>query len=208
MTTEGTERIEDAASAPAEMTVMIVEDETLVAAGLRAMLEQLGYRQVHVFSAAEPALEQLAQLAPDLMMVDIRLGSGMDGLAAAREVMEQRPCPVIVTTAYTEERYIEEAMQAHVFGYLVKPVSVRQLATTIKLAQQRFAEFARLRRENETLRETLETRKLVERAKGVLMEKRKQSEQEAYALMRSQSQQQSLPMREIARRIIEAAEFL
>lgn len=195
---------------PAEITrsIFVVEDESLVAMGLRTMLGQLGHSNVHLFARAEDALARLEALKPDLMLMDIKLGQGMDGLAAAREVMERRPCPVIITTAYTEETYLQEAMQSHVFGYLVKPVSSRQLASAIVLAQARFREFQRLQAENVNLREALETRKLVERAKGILMAKRQLTESQAYEMMRTQSQQKSCAMREIAQSIINAAEFL
>lgn len=189
-------------------SIFVVEDESLVAMGLKTMLIQAGHSDVHVFSRAEDALARLHVLKPDLVLMDIKLGDGMDGLAAAREVMERRPCPVIITTAYTEETYLQEAMQSHVFGYLVKPVSSRQLVSAIALARGRFREFERLRTENVNLREALETRKLVERAKGILMTKRQLSESQAYEMMRTQSQQKSCAMRDIAQSIINAAEFL
>ena len=188
--------------------VFVVEDESLVAMGTKAMLEQLGLSEIRVFPNAESALDALEQEAPDVVFMDIRLGEGMDGLAAAREVMERRPCPVIITTAYTEESYLKEAMQSHVFGYLVKPVTTRQLQSVIVLARGRFEEFQRLRTENDSLREALETRKLVERAKGILMRCKKLTETQAYELMRTQSQQRSRPMRDIASSVIAAEEFL
>lgn len=191
-----------------DQTLFVVEDESLVAMGLRSMLQGLGYETVHVFPTAEGALEQLATLEPALIFMDIRLGDGLDGLAAAREVMERHPCPVVITSAYTEETYLREAMQSHVFGYLVKPIITAQLATTMALAHDRFAEFQKLHAENTDLRDALETRKLVERAKGALMSHKNLSEAEAYKLMRTQSQQRSLPMRDIAQSIIDAAAFL
>lgn len=188
--------------------IFVVEDESLVAVGLRNMLGRLGHAEVHVFPSAEDALARLEELRPGLILMDIRLGRGMDGLAAAREVMERRPCPVIITTAYTEEKYLEEAMQSHVFGYLVKPITSRQLVGAMALARARFEQFQAMQTENASLREALETRKLVERAKGILMEKKRLSELEAYELMRTQSQQQRQPMRAIATSIIQASEFL
>jgi len=186
----------------------VVEDESLVAMGLQAMLVQLGHQPVHMFTCAEDALARLEELRPDIVLMDIKLGEGMDGLAGAREVMEHRPCPVIITTAYTEERFLKEAMQSHVFGYLVKPITARQLAGAIALAQSRFEQFERLQAENASLRDALETRKLVERAKGLLMDKKGLTELQAYELMRTQSQQHSRPMRDVARQVIEASEFL
>jgi len=188
--------------------VFVVDDESLVATGLPAMLAQIGRTSTHVFANAEDALARLDELRPEIILMDIRLGDGMDGLAAAREVMERRPCPVIITTAYTEERFLDEAMQSHVFGYLVKPITARQLTSAIALAQGRFEQFQRLRAENASLREALETRKLVERAKGLLMDKKGFSEAQAYDLMRTQSQEHSRPMRDVARQVIEASEFL
>jgi len=188
--------------------VFVVDDESVVALGLQAMLAQIGRDRVHVFANAEDALARLDELRPDVILMDIRLGDGMDGLAAAREVMERRPCPVIITTAYAEERFLDEAMQSHVFGYLVKPITSRQLASAIAVARSRFEQFQRLQTENVSLRDALETRKLVERAKGLLMDKKGLTELAAYELMRTQSQQQSRPMRDVARQVIEASEFL
>ena len=152
--------------------VFVVEDETVVAMGLEQMLARLGLSNVHLFASAEEALDRLDELRPDLILMDIRLGAGIDGLAAAREVMERRPCPVVITSAYTEGKYIEEAMHSHVFGYLVKPVTTQQLASTLSLAVARFRQFEALRQENAGLRDALETRKLVERAKGILMSRK------------------------------------
>ena len=191
-----------------EQRVFVVEDESLVAMGLARMLQRLGYVQIHVFPSAEQALTRLKELQPDFVLMDIKLGEGMDGLAAAREIMESRPCPVIITTAYAEEKYLREAMHSHVFGYLVKPFTSQQLAGAVALAKGRFEEFVRLQAENQDLRETLETRKLVERAKGILMERRDLTEQQAYQLMRTQSQEQRRAMREIAKAVIDAAQFL
>lgn len=188
--------------------IFVVDDESLVAMGMVNMLERNFDEPVHAFSSAEAMFDQLDELKPGLILMDIRLGPGMDGLAAAREVMERHPCPVIITTAYAEEEYLRQAQQSHVFGYLVKPVTAKQLASAIRLARGRFAEFRRLQEENEDLRQALETRKLVERAKGLLMERKDLTEPQAYELIRSQSQEQSRSMAEIAQRIIDAAQFL
>ena len=188
--------------------VFVVDDESLVAAGLASMVSRLTGGQVHTFADAEGALSRLEELKPELVLMDIRLGPGMDGLAAAREVMERRPCPVIITTAYADEEYLQEAMRAHVFGYLVKPITPQQLAGGIAVARSRFGEFLALRAENRSLREALEARKLVERAKGILMDKKHIGESQAYELMRRESQEQRRSMGELARRIIEAADFL
>ena len=121
--------------------VFIVEDDALVAMGVRAMVEGMGHGPLHVFSNAEEALASLELLRPGLVLMDIMLGRGMDGLSAAREIMNRRPCPVIITTAFTDGTYIDDAMKAQVFGFLVKPITKRQLATAIALAQDRFERF-------------------------------------------------------------------
>lgn len=191
-----------------DVAAFIVDDESLVAMGMREMLARLWPGPIHIFNSAEAALEQLLQLKPGLILMDIKLGKGLDGLAAAAEVLQRRPCPVVITTAYAEEEHIQQAVQAHVFGYLVKPITSRQLSSTIVLAQSRFAEFVRLREENIDLRQALETRKMVERAKGILMERKNLTEKDAYDIMRTQSQRQSRSMRDIAASIIQAADFL
>lgn len=188
--------------------IFVVEDESLVAMGLKNMLIRLGHATVHVFSSAENALAQLAALRPSLILMDIKLGKGMDGLAAAREVMEHHSCPVVITTAYAEEQYLAEAMQSHVFGYLVKPITAQQLASTMAVAHSRFDQFRSLRSANASLREALETRKLVERAKGILMQKKGLTELQAYELMRTQSQRRSTAMGDVAQNVIDAADLL
>lgn len=121
--------------------VFIVEDDALVAMGIRAMVERLGHGPLYVFANAEEALANLELLRPRLVLMDIMLGPGMDGLAAAKEIMSRQPCPVIVTTAFTDETHVEDAMKAQVFGFLVKPITQRQLASAIALAQDRFERF-------------------------------------------------------------------
>jgi two-component system, response regulator PdtaR len=200
---------EDAAALSRTSDVaFVVDDESLVAQGMSEMLRRMWSGPVHVFNCAEAALDRLKELSPVLVLMDIKLGSGMDGLAAAQEVLQRHPCPVIITTAYADNEYIQQAVQAHVFGYLVKPITSRQLSSTIALAQSRFAEFVRLREENTDLREALETRKMVERAKGMLMDRKSLSEEDAYNFMRTLSQRLSRSMRDIAASVIQAADFL
>ncbi len=188
--------------------IFIVDDESLVRLGLENMLTRQGSEEIYTFATAEDALAQLDRLRPRLVFMDIQLGVGMTGLEAARQIMERRPCPVIITTAYADDEYLNEAMQAHVFGYLVKPVTPQQLTSAMVLAQNRFEEFERLQSENANLRDTIETRKVVERAKGLLMEKKKMTEAQAYRILQSKSQEQGKAMREIAQSVLDAADFL
>ena len=188
--------------------LFIVDDESLIRLGMENMLARQGSDPVYSFATAEDALAQLERLRPRLVLMDIQLGHGMTGLEAARQVMERQPCPVIITTAYADDEYLAEAMQAHVFGYLVKPVTPQQLASAMALAQSRFEEFERLQSENANLRDTIETRKVVERAKGLLMEKKKLSEAQAYRIIQTKSQEQSRSMRQVAQSVLDAADFL
>ncbi len=149
---------------PAGGPVFIVEDDALAAMGVRAMLQTLGYGPLHVFSSAEEALANLEVLHPRLVLMDIMLGRGMDGLAAAREVMAREPCPVIITTAFSEGAYVEDAMKAQVFGFLVKPITQRQLGSAIAVARDRFERFqaeAARRRQAEAAAESERRRMLL-----------------------------------------------
>jgi response regulator NasT len=188
--------------------LFIVDDESLIRLGLENMLTRQGGEAIYTFATAEDALAQLERLRPRLVFMDIQLGAGMTGLEAARQIMERRPCPVIITTAYADDEYLTEAMQAHVFGYLVKPVTPQQLASAMALALNRFEEFERLQSENVNLRDAIETRKVVERAKGLLMEKKKLTEAQAYRILQSKSQEQGKAMREVAQNVLDAADFL
>ena len=200
--------ISDGSLLPTAAAAFVVDDEAVVATGMQEILARLWNGPIYVFNSAEAALARLLELKPELILMDIKLGNGLDGLAAAGEVLRMRPCPVVITTAYAEEEHIKQAVQADVFGYLVKPITGKQLSSTIILAQNRFAEFVRLREENSELLEALETRKMVERAKGILMERKNLPEKDAYDIMRTQSQRQSRSMREIAATIIQASDFL
>ena len=188
--------------------LFIVDDESLIRLGMENMLARQGSDPVYSFATAEDALAQLERLRPRLVLMDIQLGHGMTGLEAARQVMERQPCPVIITTAYADDEYLAEAMQAHVFGYLVKPVTPQQLASAMALAQNRFEEFERLQAENTNLRDAIETRKVVERAKGLLMEKKHLTEAQAYRILQTKSQEQGKAMREVAQNVLDAADFL
>lgn len=196
------------ASAGERRCLFIVDDESLVRLGLENMLNRQNNDPIYTFATAEDALAQLERLRPRLVFMDIQLGAGMTGLEAARQIMERRPCPVIITTAYADDEYLTEAMQAHVFGYLVKPVTPQQLSSAMALAQNRFEEFERLQSENVNLRDAIETRKVVERAKGLLMEKKRLTEAQAYRILQSKSQEQGKAMREVAQNVLDAADFL
>jgi response regulator NasT len=202
------------ASAPLRLRALIVEDDTLVGLGLRAQLEQLGHTVLGQAGSAAEAIDLYATRLPDVVLLDIRLGS-TDGLALATQLLAIRASPMVVISAFSDPELVERAAAAGVFGYLIKPVRIEALAAQLEVAAHRFAEQQRLRaeqerliRENQQLTMTLEGRKLVERAKGIFMKKLGLDEPEAHRRLQLESQKRRLPLVELAKKIIEAEELL
>jgi response regulator NasT len=157
-------------------------------------------------SAAE-ALEQFRERQPDLVLVDVRLNGG-DGIDLAAQCLKIRRVPMIVISAYSDAELIKRAGEAGVFGYLVKPVEQGQLAAQLEVAVRRFRESEQLRLEKEQLATTLETRKLVERAKGIFMRRLHLDEPEAHKRLQQESQKRRVSLAELAKKIIESEELL
>lgn len=190
------------------MRILICEDEGLTALRLRKELGSLGYNIVGEAKDGREAISLAKKLRPDVILMDIKLPK-LDGIAATKRIMEDNPTTIIILTAYSNDNFIEEAIAAGASAYLVKPVSssIQQLLPTIELAASRFAEFQQVKSEAENLKEALEVRKLVERAKGVLMERTNLSEGDAFKKMQRMSQDSRKPMKEIAQEIIRADEI-
>jgi len=167
------------------------------------MLEGAGFEVVGEAHDGAEAVELAAQLEPDLAVMDVKMPR-LDGIDAARAMLSHRPLPIVILTAFSQPDLVERAVDAGVFAYLVKPFREADLLPAIEAARARHAELAELRSESETLREALEARRLVERAKGLLMEKDGLSEAEAFQRMRRASQNTGKPMREIAEAICAA----
>jgi two-component system, response regulator PdtaR len=187
--------------------VVIADDESIRLMSLKGELEALGLQVVGEAADGKQALELVLKLKPDLAVLDIRMPV-MDGLEAAKRIAEEYPIPVIVLTAYSERALAERAVEAGVSAYLMKPVSEEDLLPAVMLAKSRFAEFQHLRRDISDLKEALEARKMIERAKGILMERRNLSEAEAFKRMQIQSQNENKKLSEIARAIIMADRML
>jgi response regulator NasT len=130
---------------PPRARILLVDDEALIRMGLRAMLHDLGYEIAGEAADGQDAVEKAAALAPDLVIMDIKM-PGMDGLEAARRIMATRPVPVIVLTAYNQQGLVAEAAETGVLAYLMKPVREADLGPAIEVARARFAELALLRR--------------------------------------------------------------
>ncbi len=189
------------------LRILIAEDEALVAIGLVATLETLGHEVVAQARDGAEAVRLTQETNPDLIITDIRM-PGMDGLKAAGAILADQRVPVVVLTAFTDEELIREADEIGVAAYLAKPVSEDSLKPVLTLAKSRFDELQLLREEVGSLKEALETRKLVERAKGIIMEKHGLSEHDAFRFMQKQSSKRNLRMAELSRIIIEASEML
>ncbi len=186
---------------PRKRRVVIADDESIIRLDLGEMLTNLGYEVVGEGGDGAVAVELAQKLRPDLVIMDIKMPD-MDGIAAARELTRARIAPVLLLTAYSEQQLVERAKEAGVVAYLVKPFREAELLPAIEIALSRFAEFQVLEKEVNSLKEALETRKLVEQAKGVLMETQGLREAEAFHRIRKASMDTRKSMREIAEAIL------
>ncbi len=187
--------------------ILIADDEAIRLITLRTQLATLGMEVVGEATTGREAVALASETAPDLVILDIKMPE-MDGIEAAREISRARAVPIILLTAYSDQVLVERAAAAGVFAYLVKPVGEEDLLPAILTARTRFAEFQELRKEVATLSEALEARKVIERAKGILMDRLRISEAEAFRRMQIQSQRENKRLVEIARAIITAHPML
>lgn len=183
------------------MRIVIADDEAVIRLGLRAMLEDQGYQVVGEASEGKRALDLVGKLHPDLVFLDIKM-PGLDGLAAARALLADRTVPVIILTAYADREFVHRARDAGVLAYLVKPVRESDLRPAIEMVMGRFREIQALRGEIGDLEETLRTRKIVERAKGILMRRYGLEEGEAFSRIQKQARDTRKTMREVAEAIV------
>ncbi len=179
----------------------IVDDSVRSRATLRASLTKLGFELVGEGASGSEALRLVQELKPDVLFLAVGLPE-MDGVSAAAQILEAHPLPVIILSSRRDPDVIQRAIEAGVMAYLVKPLREEELLPAIELAISRFEEFIALRKENEDLKRTLEGRKLIERAKGVLMEREKISEHLAFAKIQKASMSTRRPMVDIAQAIL------
>lgn len=185
--------------------IVIADDESIIRMDLKEMLSNLGYLVIGEAGDGRSAVSLARELRPDLVIMDIKMPD-MDGIEAARILTEEEIAPVILLTAYSQRELIEGAKEAGVVAYLVKPFRESDLAPAIEVALARFREFQDLKKEVGDLKEALETRKLVERAKGILMDTQGLSEAEAFRRIQKMSMNTRKPMKEVAEAIILAYE--
>jgi len=181
--------------------VLLAEDEALIRLDLAEMLTDAGYDVVGQASNGEEAVSLAESLRPDLIIMDVKMPV-MDGLTAAETIGEQRICPVIMLTAFSQKELVERARDAGVMAYIVKPFTVSDVTPAIEVATSRWAELTALESEVSDLGERLETRKAVEKAKGVLMKKLKITEAEAFRWIQKTAMDRRLGMREVADAVV------
>jgi two-component system, response regulator PdtaR len=183
------------------MRILVAEDETLIRLDLRQILERAGFEVCAEARDGEEAVELAGREQPDLAILDVKMPR-VDGIEAARRILADRPIPIVMLTAYGHDELVSRAVEAGVFGYLVKPFRESDLLPAIHAARARHDELQTLREEAESLAEALATRKVVERAKGLLMAREGLSEEEAFARLRRASQVSGRPMKVVAEALI------
>ena len=186
---------------PLSKRVVIAEDEAIIRLDLREMLEEEGYVVVGETGRGDEAVQMVQEHSPDLCVFDIKM-PGMDGLAAAREVSAERKAAVVILTAFSQRHLIEEARDAGVLSYLVKPFQREELVSAIEVALGRFEEILQLDATVRELEEKLEVRKAVDRAKGVLMDGHGLAEADAFAFVQKTAMSQRSSMLDVANRVI------
>jgi two-component system, response regulator PdtaR len=181
--------------------ILIAEDETIIRLDLRGLLERSGFEVVAEAKDGEEAVALARSEQPDLAVLDVKMPK-LDGIEAARRILDERPIPIVMLTAYGHEELVARAVEAGVFGYLVKPFREHDLLPAIRTARARHEELSALREEADSLAEALAARKAIERAKGLLMEKEGLSEQDAFARLRKASQVSGRPLKVVAEALI------
>ena len=183
------------------MRILVAEDETIIRLDLRDLLIRAGFDVVAEARDGEEAVALAREHEPDLAIMDVKMPR-LDGIEAARRILDERPIPIVMLTAYGQDELVSRAVEAGVFGYLVKPFREAGLLPAIRTARARHEELAAIREQAESLAEALAARKSVERAKGLLMEREGLTEQEAFARLRKASQVSGRPLRVIAEAVV------
>jgi response regulator NasT len=181
--------------------IVIADDQSVIRLDLKQMLSNLGYTVVGEAGDGLSAVNLARELKPELVIMDIMM-ENMDGIAAAKILTEERIAPVLLLTGYSQQELIARAKEAGVVSYIVKPFRAEELVPNIEIAIERFREFRSMEKEIADLKDALETRKLVDRAKGILMDKQGLNEAEAFRKIQKMSMNSRKSMKEIAEAII------
>ncbi|GIK33015.1 MAG: response regulator [Armatimonadetes bacterium] len=188
---------------PTSIRVLIADDDSIIRLDLRQMLEAMGYEVVGEAEDGEQALLSARNLRPDICILDVKMPA-MDGIDVASHIANESLAPVILLTAYGDGELVERARGANVFGYLVKPFKPSDLGPAIEVARGNFERFVALNKEVASLGSRLESRRLIEKAKGTLMQREGISEAEAYRRIQTRSMDSRCSMKEIAEQILGA----
>ena len=181
--------------------VVIADDEAIIRLDLRETLEEEGYEVVGEAGRGDQALKLIRELQPDLAILDVKM-PGMDGLEVARQVGDERICGVLVLTAFSQREIIEQARDAGALAFLVKPYQKSDLIPAMEMAIARFRELQALSEQNDVLEEKLEARKIIDRAKGRLIDEFAMKEQEAFAFIQQTAMTERSRMRDVAEKIL------
>ncbi|HJN66643.1 MAG TPA: response regulator, partial [Pirellulales bacterium] len=179
------------------LKIAIADDETDLRDYLRETLSVLGHQVVGVAATGRELVEQVRSTRPDLVITDIKMPE-IDGIDAAIEIYQDGPIPIILVSAYHDRELVSRAGESHVLAYLVKPIGQQDLETAISIVMSRFEQFQDLRRETDDLRQAMEDRKIIERAKGILMQRVGLSEDEAYRRLNKTARDGNRKLRDVA----------
>lgn len=188
-------------TAPAGRRILVAEDEALIRLDLVEMLRDAGHEIVGQASNGEQAVELALEHKPDLVIMDIKMPV-LDGISAAEQIGNAKVCPVVMLTAFSQTELVERARDAGVMAYIVKPFTAADLAPAIDIAVSRWVEYQALESEIADLSDRLETRKAVDRAKGILMTKLKLSEADAFRWIQKHAMDRRMGMRQVAEAVI------
>jgi len=187
--------------APVATRVVIAEDEAIIRLDLKEILQEEGYDVVGETGRGDEAVELVREHGPDLAILDIKM-PGLDGLSAAREIASERRAAVLILTAFSQRNLIEEARDAGALAYLVKPFQRSELIPAIEVALGRFKEMRALEQEVQVAEERLETRKVIDRAKGILMDRHGMKEQDAFSWLQRRAMSERVKLKDVGERVI------
>ena len=190
----------------AAMNVVIVEDDGVVRQFLKDAVEQLGHKVVGEAATGADMVRTVLALEPEVVLFDIHL-PGLNGLDALRQIYQERVVAAVANTADRDQELVRRALEEHVLAYLIKPVESHQIGPALMVAQTRFAEWRGLQEENASLRQTLQNRKVIERAKGVLMKRHRWSEAEAFRRLQRSAMNRRTTMVDLAQSVLNGVEI-
>jgi response regulator NasT len=189
------------------LRILIADDDQWVSSGLSGMLGNLGHDVIACATGGMEAVEKTQHSSPDLIFMDIRMDD-MGGLEASRRILSQRPLPILIMTAHSDRQFVAQAETIGVSGFMVKPFRQNDLEPAIILALSRFKQMQALKKEIDELQESLKARKIIEQAKGLLMEREAISEPQAFNRIQKMSRDRNIPMAKLAEAIVLAGTML